>query len=376
MAKTLSDALGAEGVEVDFFHAQNRELTSTGIGLRRPMSREINAFLARLGGSTWVVDFGLADALIERAATSDVLHVHNLHGYYLNFRRLFEGLRNLPVVWTWHDMWGATGRCGFSFDCERWQIGCGSCPNKSSYPGAWLDNSSREYSKKSQLYEQLSNLHVVCPSRWLCDIALQRGFAKDRVHCVPNPIDTDTYRPSGKKEARKQLGLNLEETYLLFVAADVRDPRKGFTDFSRLVETDGWKGLVVGKPPTDQGNDMVYMGSIRDANQMALCYSAADAFVITSKADNFPNTVLEAYSCGTPVFGYAVGGVANQMLGPCEAFLAGSGDVLRLTELLRAYLAGVDASRAASIREAATARWSPAAVARQYIDIYDLALGQ
>jgi len=371
IAHTLAEALRAQGVDIQLFHAQDREHDGYIHGLKRPLSRPMNAFLARIGGATWVLDQGFSSEVVELTADTDILHVHNLHGYYLDFERLLTAWANRPIVWTWHDMWGATGRCGVALDCNRWLSECGQCPKKGYYPRAWMDNSRSEHHRKSSLYSQLRNLTIVCPSNWLREVALARGFHPHQVHCVPNPVDIDTYVPMDKSAARASLGLDPVGQYLLFVASDCNDPRKGYKDFKALVNRGEWGGVVVGKPPRDREDQIVYGGQIADKSLLAKYYSAADAYVTTSEADNFPTTVLEAYSCGTPVFGYAVGGIPSQVMAPPDRFLVALHEVSGLANLISDYLSSSSDEDRKSLRKQATAKWAPDAVAKRYKQIYE-----
>ncbi len=106
----------------------------------------------------------------------DVVNLHNIHGYYINYKLLFKYLKeaNIPVVWTLHDCWPFTGHCAY-FDlagCEKWKTGCEACPQKSSYPKSiWLDRSKKNYELKKDLFAGLAeNLTIVTPSAWLAEL--------------------------------------------------------------------------------------------------------------------------------------------------------------------------------------------------------------
>ena len=378
MARHLKRALREAGTEVCLYHTSDR-IAEPGLhGMKRPGSRQVNALLARLGGSMTVWDMGLADELLALTATADVLHVHNLHGYYLNYRKLLQAWRDRPIVWTWHDQWGAVGRCGIpNQECDRWLSGCGACPLPQVYPAAWIDWSAEEYRFKSALYAELRNLTIVSPSRWLAERALQRGFAAERVHVIPNPIPIAQFTPYPQALAREALGLPLEGPVLLFIAADCNDPRKGFADFRALVETLDVPALVVGKPPREKSPSrrFHYAGVIQDLERLKHCYAAADLMVMTTVADNYPNVIIEAMACGTAVLSYEVGGIPDQM----PAFWQGlvpPGDraaLIQRCDQLIGELGALDAQRPA-FRQHAVANWDPAAVASRYLEIYQRAI--
>jgi len=372
MARTLALAEKALGIDVTLYHAQDATVEAPYYGLQRPLSRPLNVLLGRLGGANWTMDCGLAAELVERTRDADVLHVHNLHGYYLDYRRLLLAWADRPVVWTWHDMWGATGRCGFAFECEGWKAGCKSCPHTEYYPAAWLDRARYEYRAKENVFGQIRRLWIVTPSDWLRDIAVERGFRAERVKIVPNPVDLDKFQALDKQSARQKLGLVADGVYLLFVAADCSDPRKGYEDFAEIVASGkSWQGLVVGAPPQKRHAGIVYAGQVHEAESLSLYYSAADLFVIPSYADNYPNTVVEALACGTAVAGYSTGGIPSQVQYPAE-WLVPTGDTDGLYRTVRARLGAATAAPGSmgSLRGYARRRWAPQVVAREYAELY------
>ena len=372
MAAALNDALNAqEGVRSRLFHCEDNRRDATVIGLKRVGSRPMNALLARLGGAFSVWDRGVAREIKTETRDDHLLHLHNLHGYYLDFSYLLRAWRNRPVVWTWHDMWGATGRCGFSHGCEGWRDGCNRCPSRALYPAAWLDRASREYRHKSVLYRQLKQLAVVSPSDWLAEIAVARGFPEHRVHVIPNPVETDRFRCLNKWEARQALELPVKGFVPLFVAADCADPRKGHEDFVACCRDRGWYPLVVGTPPPRRAAGIHYLGRLADAKQLNRCYAAADVMVIPTFADNYPNTVIESLVSGTPVFGYDEGGVASQLdMQGCA--VVPKGDWRALQSRLDAFAdeGGKIPQMAEELAAAGRARWACARVTSRYLALY------
>lgn len=106
----------------------------------------------------------------------DIIHLHNIHGYYINIEILFKYLKysNIPIVWTLHDCWPITGHCThFAFiGCEKWKSQCNNCPQKNSYPSSWLfDRSEKNFNLKKELFTSLPNLTLVPVSKWLAGIA-------------------------------------------------------------------------------------------------------------------------------------------------------------------------------------------------------------
>lgn len=376
MAVVLAQTLQGLGEDVCLYHTSDHLQSLGFVGLRRFGSRSVNILLARLGGSVAAYDFGIAAEIIRRSQNSDVLHLHNLHGYYLNYRKLLANWRARPIVWTWHDYWGVTGRCGFSMTaCDRWRHGCGECRHMKTYPSAWVDWSSREFRIKSEIYREMEKLLIVTPARWLRDLAIERGFSPERVLVIPNPVRIDKFKPQAQIDARRRLGLPKEGPLLLFVASDCNDPHKGYADFSRLVDKLQVPAVTVGKPPKHQSDLITHAGSIHNAETMATYYSAADLLVMTTRADNYPNVIIEAMACGTPVVSYNVGGIPDQMpefweglvapndfdslLARCQKALLNRGELAELKGLFRVH---------------AITTWDPQIVAKSYLDAYQQAI--
>ncbi len=379
MAATLAAALNSSelGVRAILYHCGDHLTAGDVVGLRRPLSRQINAVLARLGGDELICDFGVARQLTDLVRDFDVVHLHNLHGYYLDYRRLLDGLREKPVVWTWHDMWPITGRCGFSLECAKWQTGCVSCPNLGYYPTAWIDWASRDFKSRSARLVGSTNLSIVAPSRWLAELGLARGYSSARLAVIPNPVDLGHFGPGTRSVARTRLGLADQAPLLLFVAAKCDDPRKGFDDFCAVAARLGVRGIAVGHSSRRSTRLVDVVGPVHSQATLADFYRAADALVVPSSSDNYPNTTIEAQACGTPVFVYRTGGLPEQVP-PFWSGVAEPHDIDGLAKLIQAFLrdGGKTDSLSVRIGEHAVATWSPDAAAARYRAVYARALGR
>jgi putative colanic acid biosynthesis glycosyltransferase len=377
MATTLASALNSSdlGVHATLFHCDDNLTASRIVGLRRPLSRQINAVLARLGGDKLIWDFGVARELVNRARDFDVVHLHNLHGYYLDYPQLLDGLRGKPIVWTWHDMWPITGRCGFSLECMRWHSECASCSRLGYYPAAWIDWAARDFKVRSERLVASTNLSIVTPSRWLAELGLARGYSPARISVIPNPVDLGHFRLGHKSEARTRLGLPDQAPLLLFVAAQCDDPRKGFDDFCAVVARLGVHGIAVGRSSRRSTRLVDVVGPVHSRATLADYYSAADALVVPSSSDNYPNTTIEAQACGTPAFVYRTGGLPEQVP-PFWSGVAEPHDVDGLAKLIQGFVSsgGKIDSLSGRIREHALATWSPDAAAARYRAVYARAL--
>lgn len=254
-----------------------------------------------------------------REIDPDVIHIHNIHGYFLNYPMLFDFLSrsNIPVVWTVHDCWLYTGHC-YHYDyagCDKWQSGCGHCPQKRKFPASWFyDRSARNWLDKRKAFTSIPrNRLLFAPvSKWLKS-EMEKSFLKDyECRVVHNGIDTHVFAPSENiDDIKKQFGL--VGKHIILGVASIWSEEKGLKDFhklSSLLSEDKVIVLVgVTKKQKRFLNDkMVGIERTENISQMAQLYAAADVFVNPTWQDNFPTVNMEAISCGTPVITYKTGG--------------------------------------------------------------------
>jgi len=241
----------------------------------------------------------------------DLIHLHHLHGYYINIEILFNYLKdeNIPVVWTFHDCWSFTGHCAhFDFiGCNKWKTACFKCPQKTKYPASYIfDRSKKNFYLKKKLFTSLNNLTIVSVSNWL-DKIVSESFFRDTNHIVIyNGIDTKIFKPN-KIGVRNKY--NLTDKFLILGVANTWDTRKGLDDFielsSMLKENE-----IIFLIGLDQ-KQLKYLpqniqGIKRTENQSELrdFYSSADIFFNPSVEETFGLTTAESLSCGTPAIVY------------------------------------------------------------------------
>ena len=247
----------------------------------------------------------------------DIIHLHNIHGYYLNYPELFSffSQANKPVVWTLHDCWPYTGHCAHYMyvHCDRWKTHCEFCPQKRSYPASLLlDCSYRNYDMKKQAFLSVPNLTLVPVSKWL-EGDLRQSFLKDcRIQQIYNGIDINVFKPqTDTKAIMEKYNIPSGKRVLLGVASNWW--RKGFEDFLQLRRLLDDKYVIVLVGLDEKRMKSLPKGVIgirRTENVTDLCglYSLADAFLNLTLEDNMPTTNLEALACGTPVITYRTGG--------------------------------------------------------------------
>ena len=288
----------------------------------------LQARLTGLSGCSSVLGTTLLKRYIS-AFKPDVVHLHNIHGYYVHCYNLLEHLKreNIPVVWTLHDCWPFTGHCAYYEDCEKWICGCGDCPKIKTYPNSWFfDRSAEEYEQKKRSINALSKLILVTPSGWLAS-AVRRSFLQEKpVRVIYNGIDTKKiFYPRDRIEARRKLGISSGNSVLLALSDDFTEIRKGakyIIELAKLllgkkvsIVMVGVKGQCEGLPA-----NVIALPATNNQDELAEYYSAADVFCITSVSDNFPTVVLEAAACGAPTIGFQVGGIPEQLslgIGEC-----------------------------------------------------------
>ena len=254
----------------------------------------------------------------------DLIHLHNIHGCYLNFSFInYLKDNNFPVVWTFHDAWPFTGNCAYFFNCEKWKNGCGNCPNLKTYPKNYIDQSKKMWKKKRKLFASGWEPTIITPSKWLAD-KVKKSFLKEhKIKVINNGVDLNDYKLYDKAKIRKRLNIPINKKVLLFVAADLENKRKGTKYFLKTLKKIANKNyliITVGKKfkqKIDTNIDIKQLGYIKDKNYLSKIYSMVDLYCITSLDDNFPTTVLESLASGTPVVGFDVGGIKEQVQNEC-----------------------------------------------------------
>ncbi len=246
----------------------------------------------------------------------DLIHVHNVHGYYLHYKVLFEYLKTCgrKLVWTLHDCWSFTGHCThYEYTgCMRWKDSCHSCPQKREYPASFVfDASKSNHELKKKLFTGIPELTLVTPSEWLKS-QVGQSFLKDyEIRVVPTGIDLETFKGTDGNSVKEKYGLTGRRV-ILGVANPWRE-RKGLKDFMELRKLLGSDTAIVMvglKPAQIKGlpEGITAMEKTDSVKEMAQWYSAADIFVNLTYEDTFPTTNIEALACGTPVVTYRAGG--------------------------------------------------------------------
>jgi len=238
----------------------------------------------------------------------DVVHLHNIHGYYLNIEVLFRCLEemNKPVIWTFHDCWPMTGHCAcFTFvECDKWKTQCFSCPQKKGYPSSYfLDRSKQNYTQKRKLFTSVNDITIVPVSNWLADIVKQSYLKDYPIRVINNGIDVNVFSPQSGDGIRLKYGL--ADKFILLGVATAWGRRKGLHDFielSKILKDD--ETIVLVGLKEDQikllPENIIGITRTESTQELAEFYSSADVVMNISYEETFGLTTVEGFACGTP----------------------------------------------------------------------------
>ncbi len=354
--------------------------------------------LIRIGSGFDVIVHGLQTRLLDRHGLGsrnatlnfikiisqikpDIVHLHNLHGYYINIEILFNYLEKakIPVVWTLHDCWPITGHCVYfdSVGCEKWKTECFKCPQTKVYPASLgIDRSKQNFNLKKKLFLSLQNMTIVPVSKWLGDIVKQSFLKEIPMHTISNGIDTEVFRPSADTSIRDKY--RIRDKFIILGIASNWSPRKGLADFIKLsenVQPDDQIILVglsdkqiktlpdriIGLPRTDNIVDLVDL------------YSNADVFINPSIEETFGLTTVEALACGTPavVFNSTA---SPELIIQDTGFVLEKGDMQGLVGVIKTIKTKGKSSYSLACRERVLKLYDKTDRHKDYLDLYESVL--
>lgn len=321
----------------------------------------------------------------RRLPESDLIQLHWV-ARFVDYEAFFELVpATTPVVWTLHDMVPFTGGCHYDQACNRFAQSCGRCPQLGSESDT--DLTGQVWQRKWKSFQKLrpEQLHIVTPSRWLGEQVGQSSLlSRFPRSVIPYGLDTEVFAPRDRSVSRELLRIPRHAKVVLFVANGVSEPRKGFHLLTRALEKiDSPSEMFLlslgsGAPAEFGGFPKAHIGHVDNDSFLSHVYSAADIFVAPSLQDNLPNTVLESISCGTPVVGFAVGGIPDMVRPGLTGLLAAPGDAAELRRAILDLLRN-DESRekmAINCRQIATQEYSLEIQALRYLDLYEEILGE
>lgn len=273
----------------------------------------------------------------------DLVHFHNMHGDYIGIKDIGEISKYCKVVWTLHDMWAMTGHCAYPCQCSGGggKSACRNCPDLNLYPMIRKDIAEYLYKLKRKAFTG-KKIHFAVPSAWLmkqCEQSFLDGESKTLIH---NGVSTEVFHPMNKARLRQKYGISQDKLILLFAANNTDSPCKGGdileSALAKVKRKEKYELVIVGNAGHFSfDNDYVchYMGYIQSDDKMNELYSLSDVFIIPSRAENFPCTILESLASGTPVIASDVGGIAEQ-IDADTGWLFDMGNAERLAEIIDA----------------------------------------
>ena len=305
----------------------------------------------------------------------DIVHIHNIHGCFLNYPILFSYLREkeIPVIWTLHDCWSMTGHC-VHFErthCELWKEQCGNCPQIHDFPSSYcLDRSKSNYLLKKHLFSTMDRMRITTVSEWLKGVALH-SFLKDLpIDVVPNGIDPCRFAPS---ESHIREKYNIGYKKLLLAVASGFEERKGIYDFiklSKLLPT-GFQIMLVGTNESDckvLPDCVITVSRTSSVSELVAIYSAADVLLSLSYEETFGLTIVEAMACGTPAIVYD-NTAQPELITPTTGRVVATGDVDSLVNSIKEVCSLGKAGFSKPCRERALL-YDEKMIYQKYIDLY------
>ena len=308
----------------------------------------------------------------------DIIHLHNLHGYYLHIGILFNYLKQspVPVVWTFHDCWPFTGHCSFfdAVNCFKWQTHCNKCPNLKGYPSSYgLDQSERNFKEKREIFNGVRSLRIVTPSNWLANHVRKSFLAGYPVEAIHNGVDTNIFKSDQPLQSIFEK-YGLKDKPIVLGVANVWDKRKGlnaFIELSKILPAD-FQIMLVGLTPKQIAALPANIKGIertKSIEELAALYAAANVFVNPTTVDNFPTTNIEALSCGTPVITYNTGG-SPEAIDSNTGFVVAKGDIKMLGDCIQSAAANGKLMYSKPCRERALQYFNKDDRYRDYLNLY------
>lgn len=312
----LADSIISRGDECMIAYGRGsapKELSACTYKIGNNFDIKIHGLMTRLFDNHGFCSKNSTEELISfiKKYNPDIIHLHNLHGYYINIKVLFEYLRECKkkIVWTLHDCWSFTGHCAYysAADCSQWKSGCKSCVCTGDYPKSFAKNSVyKNYMKKKELFCGLENLTLVTPSKWLAK-QVEMSFLKNyKTVVIPNGIDTTAFSPASTDVFYE---FHKNNTKVLLGVASVWSKNKGLDSFNRLADIidEAYKIVLVGIDNADASKvnkKILCLPRTQSITELSEIYSSADLFINPSIEETMGMTTVEALACGTPAVVY------------------------------------------------------------------------
>lgn len=306
-----------------------------------------HAFMARITGLNGYFSYFATRRLIYfiEEFKPDVVHLNDMHGYFVNIFTLIKYLKkkDIKTIWTFHCEYAYTGKCGLSFDCDKWKHTCGDCPHLKEYPKSLIfDFTKKMYQDKKKIFCDFNNLTIVTPSNWLAN-RVKHSFFNDRtIAVINNGIDTNhAFMPTEYEYLKKKHGIT-DEKVVLAVAPNILSENKGgryVLELAKKMKMEPVIFILIGVEDCKEqlGSNVIALEKIKNQKELASYYSMADVFLICSKKETYSMTCVESLCCGTPVVGFFAGGPESIAIKEYSEFVT-YGDIEELSLALHHWL--------------------------------------
>ncbi len=341
----------------------------------------LHAFLVRSLGIEGYGSYFSTRKLINfiKKEKFDLIHLHNLHGYYLNFFTLVDFLKSskIPVIWTFHDEWPINPLSAYSYGCSHCKTGKGKCVNNYTYPKTYNKMFlNLMFQRKRKAFASLEKLTIACPSSWLKERVKDSYLKNFNAIVVPNGVDVNLFKPvDNKKELREKYDLPVNKKIVFFSAVGFKEKRKGINhviEISRLLKNKNVLFLGAGKGNIPNAENIYNFGYVSDKKTMADLYALSDIYIFPSLAEIMPLSVLEAMASGLPVVGFEIGPM-KELISRKEGILTQVNDSESLAESIKEILENNDLKEKMSFntREKVVNRFSLNKMIKEYESIYN-----
>jgi glycosyltransferase involved in cell wall biosynthesis len=307
----------------------------------------------------------------------DIVHFHWICGGMIKIEDL--ACIKKPIVWSLHDMWAFTGGCHYDEECKGYVEECGNCKVLGS--DKENDLSRKIFNRKQKTFSQIDNMTIVGLSRWINECSKSSTLLKGKRHInLPNPIDTNIFKPFNKDKSRDLWNLPKDKKLVLFGAMGATsDPRKGFKELTEALhklEDLNIEFVVFGsgepKESQDLGFKTHYLGSLRDDISLVTLYSAVDVMLVPSLQENLSNAIMESLACGTPVVGFDIGGNSDMIEHEKTGYLAKPCNIIDLANGIEWVLNNESYNKLClNAREKVLREFDGDVVAKKYIELYE-----
>lgn len=377
---TIANRLITDGHQAKVLYGRGKKSTD-GIGVRiaSPMEVYFHALMTRLTGLVGFFSYFATRKAIRtiNKFEPDIIHLHELHGYYINFGKLLKHIKfkQIAVVWTFHCEFAYTGKCGHSYDCEKWKTKCGSCPRLKEYPASsYFDFTGKMHEWKKKDFNDLHPLIITTPSKWLADRVKQSFLNDANIRVVYNGIDVDTvFFPRNYEDLLLRYKLD-NKKIILSVAPNIMDERKGgrwvvetasHFDKSHIFIMIGADGRIKDLP-----ENVISIPRTTNQEELAKFYSLADVLLLTSQKETFSLVTAESLACGTPVVGFE-SGAPSEVAPKGYGYFVPYGDVRAIVEVLRGIFSNkTPMNNASNCKEFAAEKYSNQSMYTTFLNLY------